>query len=205
MKKKVLYCRISTLDQRTDRQRANEKDYDLVIEDKVSGAIPFFERSGGKEILKLIEHGIIGSLHIVSIDRLGRNLRDILNTIHFFTERKISLHFISQGIQTLDENGKENPITQLIIATLGIVGQMELSAIRERQLEGVRLAKLKGVYQGRQKGAVEDTLSFLSKPKNKKALDLLKKGYKGSEVATLCGLNPNTITKIKKLGMVANS
>lgn len=201
MKKKILYCRISGLDQRTDRQRSTEKDYDLVIEDKVSGAVPFFEREGGKEIANLLGHGIIGSLHIVSIDRLGRNLRDILNTIHFFTERGIALHFISQGIRTLDENGKENPITQVIIATLGIVGQMELNGLRERQLEGIRLAKLKGVYKGRMEGAVEDTLVFLTKAKNKKALDLLKKGYRGVEVAKLTGLNANTISKIKRVGI----
>lgn len=200
--KSVLYCRISCLDQRTDRQRTNETDFDLVIEDKVSGAVPFFDREGGKEVLKLVEHGIVGSLHIISIDRLGRNLRDILNTIHFFTERSITIHFISQGIRTLDEDGRENPITQLIIATLGIVGQMELNAIRERQVEGIRLAKLKGRYTGRKKGTIEDMLTFLSKPKNKKALDYLKKGYSGSAVAKLTGLNPNTVSKIKKMALV---
>jgi len=47
---KILYARVSTSDQRTDRQRINEKDFNLVIEDKCSGAIPFFERNGGKEI-----------------------------------------------------------------------------------------------------------------------------------------------------------
>jgi len=45
---KVLYVRVSTLDQKTDRQRVNEAAYDYVIEDKCSGAIPFFQREGGK-------------------------------------------------------------------------------------------------------------------------------------------------------------
>ena len=35
----VLYCRISTAEQKTDRQRVNEKNYSLVIEDKCSGTI----------------------------------------------------------------------------------------------------------------------------------------------------------------------
>ena len=48
-KMKILYVRVSSIDQRTDRQRVNELDYDLVIEDKCSGAISFFEREGGKE------------------------------------------------------------------------------------------------------------------------------------------------------------
>jgi DNA invertase Pin-like site-specific DNA recombinase len=38
---KVLYTRVSSVDQKTDRQRINEKDFDLVIEDKCSGSIRF--------------------------------------------------------------------------------------------------------------------------------------------------------------------
>ena len=51
----ILYCRVSTLDQRTDRQKVSEANYSLVVEDKCSGAIPFFERQGGKEIKALAE------------------------------------------------------------------------------------------------------------------------------------------------------
>ena len=40
----VLYTRVSSVDQKTDRQRVKEDDFDKVIEDKCSGAIPIFER-----------------------------------------------------------------------------------------------------------------------------------------------------------------
>ena len=53
-KMKVYYVRVSTVDQKTDRQRINEKEFDLVVEDKCSGSIPFFERDGGKKILNLL-------------------------------------------------------------------------------------------------------------------------------------------------------
>jgi DNA invertase Pin-like site-specific DNA recombinase len=92
---KVLYCHVSTLDQKTDRQKIKEKDFKMVIEDKCSGAVPFFERPGGMEIKKLIEQKVKFTLSVLSIDRLGRNLRDIINTIHFFTENKTPIHFIS--------------------------------------------------------------------------------------------------------------
>lgn len=198
----VLYCRVSTLDQKTDRQKVNEKDFALVIEDKCSGAIPFFERQGGKEIKKLLSKGLLTTLSVWTIDRLGRDLRDILNTIHFFNDHQIAIHFVSQGLTTLDAKGKENPIAKMMISILGIVGEMERSQIRERQLEGIQLAKLKGVYKGRVKGSREDVLAFLSKKGNKEALVYLKKGYKAMEVAKLTGLHLNTITKIKKLGLV---
>jgi len=200
---KVLYCRVSSIDQKTDRQKVNEKDYQLVIEDKCSGAAPFFERAGGIEIKCLIEKGILKSLSAISIDRLGRDLRDIINTIHFFNQHKICIHFISQGLSTLDHNEKENPISKMMISILGVVGEMERTQIRERQIEGIKLAKLRGIYKGRAEGSKEDTLSFLSKEKNKKALEYLKKGYKGIEAAKLAGVHLNTITKIKKLGIIA--
>ena len=195
----ILYCRVSSIDQKTDRQRINESDFKMVVEDKCSGSIPFFEREGGKEIAKLIDNGIVTCLSVWTIDRLGRNLRDILNTIHFFTERNIPIVFLSQGLRTMDENGKENPIAKLMISILGTVGEMEKAQIKERQLEGVRIAKLKGVYKGRVEGTVEDVHAFLGKSKNKKALDYLKKGYKLNEAAKLAGVHINTMTKIKKL------
>ena len=195
----VLYCRISTVEQKTDRQRINEKNYSLVIEDKCSGTIPFFEREGGMKIKKLIDKSALKELDVFEIDRLGRDLRDIINTIHYFTEKGICINFVAQGLRTIDSNGKENPITKMIISILGVVGEMEKKQIRERQLEGIAIAKMKGVYLGRKAGSKEDVLKFLSKPKNKTAVEYLKKGYKNNEAAKLAGVHINTITKIKRL------
>lgn len=132
-------------------------------------------------------------------------MRDILNTIHFFNERKISIYFVSQGLSTLNDNGKENPISKMMISILGTVGEMERYQIKERQLEGVAIAKLKGTYKGRKEGSKEDVLNLLSKEKNKQALGYLKKGYKGKEAAKLTGVHINTIAKIKKLGLVQST
>jgi len=196
---KVLYTRVSTLDQKTDRQKINESDYSLVVEDKCSGVIPFFERPGGIQIKRIVEKGAIQELGVWQIDRLGRDVRDILNTIHYFNQNGICIHFISQGLKTLDLNGKENPITKMIISVLGVVSEMERNQIKERQVEGISIAKSKGVYMGRKKGTQEDIVKFLSKPKNKKAVEYLKKGFKLSEAAKLSGLNINTLTKISRV------
>jgi DNA invertase Pin-like site-specific DNA recombinase len=196
---KVLYVRISSLDQKTDRQRVQEKEFNLVIEDKVSGSVPFFERQGGKMIMELVEKGEIDELSVFQIDRLGRDVRDIVNTIHYFTQRRICISFISQGLRTLNPDKTENSISKMVINILGIVSEIERTQILERQRQGIDLAKSKGVYKGRQKGTQEDTLKFLSKPKNKKVIDLLRKGYKSKDISTLVGVHINTITKIKKV------
>ena len=196
---KVLYVRTSTIQQNTDRQRVNEKDYQLVIEDKCSGSTDLFEREGGKKLLKLIDKGVLSDLYIWEIDRLGRNLLCILNNIKFFNEKKICIHFVSQGLSTLQPDGSENSITKMIISILGTLAEMEKKISRERQLEGIAIARLQNRYTGRAKGTSEDTLKFLSKPKNAKAIDYIKKGYKNIEVAKIVGIHFNTITKIRKV------
>ncbi len=196
---KAYYIRVSTLDQKTDRQRVNEKDFDLVVEDKCSGSIPFFEREGGKKIKQLLEKKMLSSLSVYTIDRLGRDLLDILNTIQKLSASGIRIHFIQQGLVSLDEEGKENPISKMIISILGIVAEMERKQIRERQREGIELAKIRGVYKGRANGSKEDIRSFLNKPKIVKTIEYLKKGYKASEISRIVGIHGNTITKVKKM------
>ena len=196
---KVLYIRTSTIEQKTDRQRVNEKDYQLVVEDKCSGSIALFEREGGKQILKLIEKGVLTELYVWEIDRLGRCLLDILSNIKYFNEKKICIHFVSQGLSTLQPDGSENNITKMIISILGTLAEMEKKISRERQLEGIAIARLNNKYTGRAKGSNEDTLKFLSKPKNSKALEYIKKGYKNVEVAKIVGVHFNTISKIRKV------
>lgn len=195
----ILYTRISTVEQNNMRQVQNVKDYDFLIEDKCSGAIPFFEREGGKRIEKMVSKKDITKITVHQIDRLGRNLLDILNTIEYFNQKKICIHFIQQGIMTLNADGTENQISKMIISVLGVVAEMERNLIKERQAEGVAIAKAKGTYKGRTKGSTLSNLDFLNKPKVKKAIEYLNNGMKGVEVQKLVGLHPNTISKIKRI------
>lgn len=195
---KVLYTRVSSVGQNIERQKVNNEDFDFLVEDRVSGAIPFFEREGGKKIKKLVDDGFLTELNVWSIDRFSRDLRSILETIEYFDDKNIPIKFINQGIQTLNEDGTKNHIASLIINILGSIAQMSRLQSKEAQLEGIQLAKARGVYKGRANGTSEDTLTFLSKPKNKKAIDLIKKGYKNIEISRIVGLHPNTITKIRK-------
>ncbi len=205
MSNSILYTRVSSIDQRTDRQRVNEKSYDLVIEDKCPGDLEIFLRPEGSRLKTMIDRNLVGSISVWSIDRCGRNLRNIIDFIYYTTERRIPVTFISQGLCTLDENGDENPIAKMFISILGCVAEMERSQIKERQRQGIDLALLDpNKYLGRKPGSQETVLQFLSKKKNKQAMDLLQKGYKNIEVSKIAGLHPNTISKIKKYLNVSN-
>ena len=200
----ILYTRVSSIEQKSERQLLNAKEFDLVVEDKCSGATPFFERDGGKKIKKLIATKKAIKISVHQIDRLGRNLLDILNTIAYFNEKGICIDFVQQGIKTLNDDGTENPISKMIISVLGVVAEMERNLIKERQAEGIAIAKASGVYKGRIKGTTECDLKFLNKPKVKKAIEYLNNGMKGVEVQKLVLLHPNTITKIKKINSKLN-
>ena len=94
-----------------------------------------------------------------------------------------------------------NSISKLVISILGIVGEMGRKQILENQRQGIELRKSRGMYYGRMKGTTEDNLTFLSKPVNKKVLQLLKKGYKGKEISKIVGVSQTTVTKVKKVGL----
>lgn len=202
---KVLYTRISTLEQNSGRQSIDADNYDLLVEDKCSGAIPFFEREGGRKIERFLKNDEIKQLSVHQIDRLGRSLIDILNTIKAFTEKSVNIYFVKQGLRTLNDDGTVNDISKMVISILGVVAEMERKMIRERQLEGISIAKAKGVYKGRKKGTKENFNDFLNKPKNKEALELMSKNLKNKQIAKLTGLHPNTITKIKKIHQKLNN
>lgn len=195
----VLYTRVSTFEQNSERQLKNKENYNLYVEDKCSGTISFFDRTGGIKIKQYIENNELSVLSVHQIDRLGRDLADILNTISICNLNKINVHIVQQGLNTLNEDGSENPISKMIISILGIVAEMEHNLIRERQMEGIAIAKAKGVYKGRQKGTYLSNLDFLNKPKISKAIEYLEMGLKNKEVAKISDLHPNTITKIIRI------
>jgi DNA invertase Pin-like site-specific DNA recombinase len=201
----VFYTRVSTVLQNSARQSENIKDDWKLMEDKCSGTIPFFERPCGKKIKELSEKGQLTELIVHQIDRLGRNLDDILQTISFFTRNKINVIVRQQNLETLNADMSENDISKMIISILGTVAEMERKMIRERQLEGIAIAKANGKYKNQNTRSAESISTFLSKPKVQEAMKLLGKGIKSVQVARAVKLHPNTITKIKKLNQKNNS
>lgn len=200
---KIKYVRVSTIEQNPDRQVNDCKEFDKVLVDKVSGAIPLFERPMGKVLLELLTEGSITELHVQSIDRLGRNVVDTLNVIERFNKDLVPIFIQNLNMVTVEKGGVVNPTVNLMVQIYSIFAQLENEIRAERQKEGIEIAKLKNRYAGRKKGSREDTLKFLSKPKNKRALELMQKGYLNSEIAKIVGLHANTITKIKKVGMIS--
>lgn len=197
----AFYSRVSTLEQKTDRQLVSSTEGMKVFEDKCSGSIPFQDRPAGRMVVDTMMSGDLEELVVHSLDRLGRDLLDILKTIELFTEHTVPIFIKKEGLRTLDDDGRQNPTSRLVISVLGVVAEMERAQIRERQLEGIALAKARGAYVGRKPGSVEGRAKFLAKPRIRQIADYLQRGYKGVEIRKIVGCSPNTVSKVRRLTM----
>ena len=194
---KAFYIRVSSLDQNTSRQENNIDGAKPYIE-KVSGSIPFAERTEGKKLMKDIQDGNITDLYVHSIDRLGRNTIDILSTIKLITSYGCNVISEKEGLRMLID-GKENPVAKLMIGILSTLSEFELTRIKERQMEGIANKKSKGGYLGRSKGSSESKEVFMNKAKTNTILKHLKSGESVRRTALLSKCSVSLVQKVLKL------
>lgn len=153
------YIRVSSIDQNENRQllAMHEKQIpakNLYI-DKQSGKD--FERPNYKKLVKKLKPGDL--LYILSIDRLGRNYKEIQEQWRILTkEKEIDICVIDMPL--LDtRNGKDligTFIADLVLQILSFVAHSERENIRKRQAEGIAAAKNRGVKFGRPERPLPD-------------------------------------------------
>jgi DNA invertase Pin-like site-specific DNA recombinase len=136
------YARVSTADQSNDVQLEKLKaaGCEVIRQEKVSGR----SRDGRTElqtVLDFIRPGDV--LCVYKLDRLGRSTRDVLNLVHELEQRGASLRVLEPAVDT------SGPMGCMVLTVLGMVAQMELGFIKERQAAGIAKAKAEGVYRGR--------------------------------------------------------
>ena len=196
---KVYYLRVSTLEQNTARQMEEIPEGCKVFEDKISGSVPFAERIEGRNIVNLIKQRQINTIYVHSIDRLGRNTLDILQTIQFFNEYEVNLISKKEGLQTFID-GKPNAIASLMIGILSTLSEFELSRIKERSKEGIAEAKKRGAYANNGgKKKIESVDKFMNKESSKKVLKYLKQGLSVRSCSKMSECSISLVMKVKKL------
>jgi DNA invertase Pin-like site-specific DNA recombinase len=138
--KRIGYLRVSSSDQSTERQ-LDGIELDKTFEDKCSGKDT--RRPQLQAMLEYIRDG--DTLYVHSMDRLARNLVDLLQLVQRLTQDGITVTFTKQN---LTFSGETSAMNELLLALLGAVAQFERAMIRERQAEGIAKAKAKGIYKG---------------------------------------------------------
>ena len=91
-------------------------------------------------------------LVVLRLDRLGRSTRDVLNLVHELDEKGASLRVLEPEVTTAGSMGR------MVITILGMVADMELKFIKDRQRAGIDAAKAEGVYKGRKKNIDDEEI-----------------------------------------------
>lgn len=149
-KRALLYCRVSTEDQRMDAQQMELRGYcagrgwEVVGElmDKMSGGS--IRRDGLEKVLGMVREKAVDAVVVVKIDRLARSLAHFTRLVEEFERCGVALVATSQGIDT----SRENPAGQLQMNVLAAVAQFERSLISERTKAGLAAVKAGGKQLG---------------------------------------------------------
>ena len=176
---RIGYIRVSSYDQNLERQ-LDGVPVDKVFEDKVSGKDK--KRPGLDALHEFVREGDTVVVH--SLDRLARNLSDLLHIVQGFVLRGIAVEFVKENLKfTKDRNNFDD----LMLSVLGAVAQFERAMIGERQREGIALAKKRGVYNGkvRKRKLSDNQISDIK--------DKLGQGVPKSRVAKEFGITRETL------------
>ena len=146
------YVRVSSLDQNPERQLEELKGLQVekIFVDKQSGKDT--ERLELQKMLAFVREGDV--LVVYSLDRLSRNLADLLTMVQNLTDRGVSVRFINERLD-FDAGKEASPVAKLMLSMVGAFAEFERSMIKRRQAEGIALAKARGVYKGRQRSVTD--------------------------------------------------
>jgi len=137
----VGYIRVSSTSQNTERQLIDVA-LDRVFTDKASG-----KDANRPELTNCLEHLREGDvLHVHSIDRLARNLKDLQTIIENLTRKGVTVKFYKEHLTF--EAAAASPMQTLMLQMLGAFAEFERTLIKERQREGIEAAKAQGKKLG---------------------------------------------------------
>jgi DNA invertase Pin-like site-specific DNA recombinase len=154
------YARVSTQDQTLNLQKdALEKiGATKIFTDTASGAKA--ERKGLQEALEYVREG--DTLVVWRLDRLGRSLKHLIETISQLDTRKIGFKSLTENIDTTTSGGK------LIFHIFGALAEFERNLIRERTNAGLQAARARGRKGGRPKSLTSKKVAMAQELYNNK-------------------------------------
>jgi len=151
--KRVGYVRVSSVDQNTVRQ-LDGVTVDKTFTDRASGKDT--NRPQLKAAMEYLRDGDVLVCH--SMDRLARNISDLLQTVDLLNRCGVVVEFVKEALVF---TGDDSAISKLMLTIMGGVAEFERAMIRERQLEGIAKAKQAGKYRGRQSTMTPDQLQVI--------------------------------------------
>jgi DNA invertase Pin-like site-specific DNA recombinase len=201
----VIFSRVSTSLQDYQRQTIELKEFSSkmnfdvvdIFEERISGAKENNERPVLTSMIEFVKKNNIDKVLCWELSRIGRNTIEVLKTIKLFNDNKISLYIKNYNIETLNENGEINPLSQFMIQILTSVSEMERTTIRQRIKSGYEQYRNGGGKVGRKEGFKKDESTLLTEYKD--VVKLLKQDYSVRKIMKLTDRSSGTIMKVKRV------
>lgn len=201
----IIYSRVSTDKQDYKRQTeellsySEKMNYEVVevFEEKISGALKNEDRPQLSAMIKFIKENKINKVLCWELSRLGRTTIEVLKTINMLNENRISLYIKNHNIETLNEDGNINAMSQFMIQILTSIGEMERTTIKQRMKSGYDSFVRNGGKVGRKEGFKKDDKVFLIE--NKDILKLLRQNLSVRNIMKITGKSSGTIQKAKAI------
>jgi DNA invertase Pin-like site-specific DNA recombinase len=148
------YARKSSADQNFDLQldALNKAGCERIFDDVASGAKS--DRQGLKNAIEFARSGDV--IVCWKLDRVGRSLRDLIETINTLKDRGIGFRCLTQPVDTTNSAG------MLVFQIFGAMAEFERSLIRERTQAGLLASRARGRLGGRPKSVNENRIASAS-------------------------------------------
>jgi DNA invertase Pin-like site-specific DNA recombinase len=150
---KIGYARVSTNEQNLDLQidALKAAGCDKLFTDKIGGSKA--NRPGLEELLTYARSG--DEIVVWRLDRFGRSLRDLIDTINNLQDKGIEFQSLQEKIDTKTSSGK------LIFHIFASLAEFERNIIRERTNAGLQAARARGKMGGRPKGIPDQRMPIV--------------------------------------------
>ena len=207
MEKVVILARVSTDKQEYQRQVNELNDYcskvgwsvEAVFCNKVSGAKRIEERTEIMDMIAYVKTNAISKVVCLEISRLGRNALEALKVIEILNQNGVSLFVKNFNLETLNPDGKVNPVASLICTILLEISSMERLTIVERMSSGrdqyIAKCRKEGVKMGRPSTYRKSEEAY--KQQYGREICLLRKGISLRNITAITGTSVNTLRKLK--------
>ena len=195
----VGYARVSSIEQNLERQLENLKMFGVekIFTEKKSGK-SVVNRPVFQEALNFVRMG--DRFVVESIDRLGRNYDEIIETVSYLKEKDVQLMITSLpmmneviGNPLLDKFMKD-----LIVQILAMVSEQERNESKRRQAQGIQVAKERGVYKGRPLLYSPNAKDPQKRVIYHRVVEMLEEGQAISNIAKEVNITRQTVYRIKR-------
>ena len=202
MLKVCILARVSTQIQDYDRQinelttyaQSNKMEVVKVFANKISGNTKNEDRTEIVDLIDFVKTERIDKVLVLEISRLGRNTLQALKVIELLNQNNICLYVKNYNIETLNKDGKINPMAQLLLTILLEISSMERTTTRQRMESGYNNFRALGGKIGRKEGYRKSTNDM--KAEYVEEIKLLRKGYSLRNIQKITNTSINTLRKL---------